>query len=80
MDLKNLFTCAHAMARENVKLVGDYKIAFSLALKSLYQMLHKQTREAEFDEYEVIVVTDDGTVLGYDYADDYLTSDAYNEW
>lgn len=36
MNKSQLFKNAHKIARETVELVGDYRIAFSLALKNLY--------------------------------------------
>lgn len=36
MNKSTLFKSAHKIAKETVAIVGDYRIAFSLALKGLY--------------------------------------------
>lgn len=38
MNKSTLFTKAHAIARNTVKLVGNYSIALSLALKEVYMI------------------------------------------
>ena len=44
MNKSEIFKNAHRVARETVKSVGDYMIAFSLALKEIYSM-SKETAE-----------------------------------
>ena len=45
------FKVAHAIAKKTVSIVGDYHIAFSIALKDLYNGLIKYaTVKAAFDE------------------------------
>lgn len=39
------FTLAHKIARETVLIVGDYRIAFSIALKETYMNTEKTTAE-----------------------------------
>lgn len=47
MDKSKLFTQAHQIARQTVAQVGDYMIAFSLALRELYSMTTKTVKSAE---------------------------------
>ncbi len=36
MTLSEIFKAAHALAKETLKIVGDYRIAFRFALKEIY--------------------------------------------
>jgi len=45
MTKSEIFTKAHATARKTVKAVGNYMIAFSLALKEAYKMTVKTLEE-----------------------------------
>lgn len=45
MTNSELFTKAHKIARNTVKFVGNYMIAFSLALKEVYKMTVKTLEE-----------------------------------
>ncbi len=44
MKKSEIFIKAHASAKQTVRFVGDYRIAFSLALKSIYKELKESTR------------------------------------
>lgn len=48
MNYSELFKKAHEIARETKEIVGDYRIAFSCALKDLY----KEIREANDETVE----------------------------
>lgn len=47
MDKSTLFNQSHQIARNTVAQVGDYMIAFSLALRELYSMSTKTVKSAE---------------------------------
>ena len=47
MNKSKLFTHAHQIARNTVAQVGNYMIAFSLALRELYSMTTKTVKSAE---------------------------------
>lgn len=51
-----IFTKAHKIARNTVNFVGDYKIAFSIALKSIYKKIVRKMKIIT----EVTVTTDKG--------------------
>ncbi|NPE57713.1 hypothetical protein HLB27_03400 [Dickeya dadantii] len=43
----NVFAIAHRIARETVEKVGDYRIAFSLALKNLWSAIKSPAKKIE---------------------------------
>ncbi len=47
MTKSELFKAAHKLARNTVKVVGNYSIAFSLALKETYKMTVKAVKTLE---------------------------------
>lgn len=46
-DLKDVFTKAHKMAKATVKAVGDYMIAFKIALKKVWKMAKVNVEKLE---------------------------------
>lgn len=59
MDNKKLFTLAHKQARQTVDKVGDYQIAFTLALQELRQSESKLKTALNFlkEEWRLVIGT-----------------------
>lgn len=49
MTKSEIFKAAHALAKATVEVVGDYMIAFSLALKETYKMTEKTLEKKLID-------------------------------
>ena len=47
MNKSELFKKAHEIARNTVKLVGDYMVAFKIALKRVYEIIKSETQSME---------------------------------
>jgi phage gp37-like protein len=72
MSLSTLFTQAHKQARNIVRLVGDYKIAFSISLKKAYEMIkntvttvetYNGTRKVDIENKMIAMA--DGSMVAY---------------
>ena len=58
MNKSKLFKMAHAKARSIVNIVGDYKIAFQLALKNLYKFIGQETVKMIGSEKQISLAKD----------------------
>ena len=82
MTKSELFTAAHKIAKDTVSKVGNYMIALSLALKSLYRGLKMDKPAERWSDAEVFTIH--GTFLAFNTLEEatveFNKRDAAGKW